>query len=252
MAFARAGGPAGWWPLVVLGWARDNPDSGVLRRLGLVAARPRLLRGVAVDVDPHDLAQLISFEEVFVEGTYDLTRVPFVPTTVIDCGAHVGYFTLLAGRWFTQARRIVFEPSPTNLPRLRQNLTAVGDCVVHEAAVSTWSGRGRFVADLGNTGRLSSGGSEGIEVPVVDLAPMVPMGDGEALLMKVDVEGEERCLVPHVLAVLPATCALFIETHEGRRVRQEMVTLLEAAGFSVTLQRCREPFADILAIRGGA
>src|SRR5262245_40584855 len=80
-------------PLALLGWARGNPSSVIHRPFRSVAVKPSILCGGRVTVNIRDLGQLVSFEEIFVERTYDLSLVPFVPKHIFDCGAHVGYFT---------------------------------------------------------------------------------------------------------------------------------------------------------------
>lgn len=250
-AFARtSGSPAQWIRLAVLGYSRGNPSSRISRSIHEVQVKPSVLRGASVTVAPHDLGQLISFEEVFVERTYALERVPFTPSLVIDCGSHVGYFSALAAATYPAAAVIAFEPHPGNLAWLRRNLASLGRrASIHAAAVSTWEGTSRFVSEWSNTGRMDASSAAGLKVPVVDLSRYVPRDFTASLLLKVDIEGEEQRVLPHVMPLLPHRCALFVETHDGSAAREAAVRLLEAAGFTVTRVRERGAFADLLAIR---
>ena len=245
--------PSQWPRLMLLGWARDNPLSAVGRWFPTIQVRPAVLRGRAVTVSATDLGQLISFEEVFVESVYDLGRVPFTPTAIFDCGAHVGFFSVLARSTYPRVPVTVFEPNPVNLGPLRRNLAAFeAQAVIHAAAVSTHEGSRRFSAVESNAGHLEEPGEAGMEVAVLDLSSFVSGDAGAALLIKIDIEGEERQLIPHVLPVLPRQCAVFVETHDGATSRDALVEQMVSYGFEVSELRVREPYADLLALRVGA
>ena len=76
--------------------------------------------------------EVIDGEYPFLDGTRDL------PGAVLDIGANVGAFTLLAARYFTNASVHAFEPDPRALEYLRTNVLTVdlSDKVLcYEAAV---------------------------------------------------------------------------------------------------------------------
>jgi len=248
-AFMAAGPPSEWSRLAVLGWARDNPSSSVATR-GVVSVKPNALHGARLTIDPSDLGQLISFEEVFVERAYDLQLVPFTPALIIDCGAHAGFFSTLAASRFKGVPLVAFEPNPANLPILRENLSNAPAATVFDAAVSTSMGTARFSAAVSNGGRIVAG-NDGVEVRMIDLRQQLPP-QGTPLLLKMDIEGEEMRLLPHVITALPRRCAVFLETHDGTASRQQLATALSTAGFSVTTLRERGQFADLFAVRSAA
>jgi FkbM family methyltransferase len=242
--------PRQWVSLALLGWARGNPSSTLSRRYPTVTLRPAALREGVLIVSTRDLGQLVSFEEIFVERAYDLSRVPFTPTHVVDCGGHVGFFSALAGAAYPHVPIVIFEPNPDNVPWLRRNLAALGNrLTVHVAAVSTYDGTSRFTAEVSNGGHLDKSESAGVEVPVMNLANCLPAGDDVALLLKMDIEGEEKRLLPHVLPALPHRCAIFLETHDGLTVHEHLTARLMDAGFRVTALRERGEYADVLALR---
>lgn len=247
-AFASSGLPRQWPRLASLGVARGNPSGWLAGRMGAVRVSPRALGGRTVVVDATDLGHLVSFEEVFVAKTYDLSRVPFQPRVIVDCGAHAGFFAALAAATFPGTPVVAFEPNPRNAAWLRKNLEPDADrATVHEAAASTADGAGHFAAPESNTGRLAA---DGMPIRVVDLKSRIPpLPD---MLLKIDVEGEEARLVPHLLPALSSRCALFIETHHGPQARRQLSTLLAEAGFAVTQVRERDPFADLFALRDAA
>lgn len=250
-AFASAGpSPSQWGPLALLGWARDNPGSAIGRWRRVIHVRPSALAGGPVAVDATDLGQLMSFEEVFVQRVYDLAAVPFVPTAVLDCGAHVGYFSALAGAAYPRVPVIAVEPNPDNIDALRGNLAALGPRVtIHSAACATREGTAAFGGASSNAGRLLEPGGGGIDVRTLDLAALISRAPDAALILKMDIEGEERRLLPHVLPLLPRRCAVFVETHDGRAAREQLAGHLVRHGFRVDVRRTREPYADLCAVR---
>lgn len=252
VAFAAAGTTPSQWPaLAGLGWARGNPSSGLSQRWPAITVRPAALGGIPVRVSTRDLGQLISFEEIYVESAYNLDPIPFTPTLILDCGAHVGFFSLLAGARFPDARIEAFEPNPSNLDCLRANLAPWSPRVtIHAAAVSTRDGSARFTADVSNGGRIDSSGGAGIQVRVTDVRPLLPSTG--SLLIKIDIEGEEEALVPHILAALPPRCAMFLETHHGDVARDALAGELRRHGFHVSVLRHRERFSDLYSIRNVA
>jgi len=132
-AFGRAAdGVVAAAAMFAAGMAHATParwGSRVLRRLGVerLRLRPRRLDGYEVTVNPSDSGHTCVIEEFFVPPVaYDLSLVEFDPPVVIDCGAHIGLFTLLARRRFPSAAITAFEPNPNNLRWLRENLRING------------------------------------------------------------------------------------------------------------------------------
>ena len=123
-------------------------------------------------------------------------------STVLDIGAHVGYYTLLAARLMRgQGKIVAFEPDPKN---------AVD---VEEAAVGATSGPVRFELGTGSgTGHLSWEGP--IEVQMIKLDDFVFARGLRPTHVKIDVEGAEpdvlqggrECLRQH-------RPVLFLSTH---------------------------------------
>jgi len=96
-------------------------------------------------LDPADVSHLIVAEEFLVDNVYDLNCLPFVPDTVVDCGAHIGVFVLQAAGRFPHARIVAFEPNPENLPWLRKQVHQNRiDVAIVDAAVTTDDGESPF------------------------------------------------------------------------------------------------------------
>jgi predicted RNA methylase len=107
--------------------------------------RPKQLHGLSIRLDPAQLSQFVIYEEVFVEGVYDLDRVSFTPDAIVDCGSFEGYFSLLARARFAAAPIVAFEPNARNLEGLRANVARNHlDIDVRAEAVSNRDGIATF------------------------------------------------------------------------------------------------------------
>jgi FkbM family methyltransferase len=264
LAFARSGRrPWDAWRLALLGYSRghalSSPD--LLSRL-LYRIYPRLvvnpagLRGMSVELDPGDWAQAAVYEQLFIQGIYDLSRVSFRPQLIMDCGAHVGTFMLLAAATFPGVPLMAFEPNPRNAALLRRqvernHLSAVE---VIEAAVSTADGEASFSALFSWAGALKKGtngddGRESYRVRVIDLPRLLRDRAPANLVLKMDIEGEEAQLMPELLPLLPRTCAIFIEIHQGIEGWRQMSNRFEAAGFTTQTVSEYDMYVDGWALR---
>lgn len=250
--------------MAVAGMAFSTPGlwgRRVLSWLGVRELRlhPARLDGAALAIDPGDHGHLCVVEEFFMAPlAYDLSLVPFEPSAIVDCGAHIGAFTLLARRRFPRAQLTAFEPNPANLDRLRRNLALNGieGVEVMAAAVSTAAGRSAFHftpmhSEGGRLGdaREASGPVTQTTVDVADLPAFVAHLGAVPLLIKLDVEGAEEQLIPALLPVLPRRCAIFLETRRGDAAWDGARGALEAGGFVVRLLRGRDVFRDGFAVR---
>ena len=139
-----------------------------------------------------DSLDLFGLDELILFAFYWRNRGRY--RLVADFGANLGLHSTILHRCGYQVRS--FEPDPVHLGELRRRL-ALNDCAVelHEAAVSTESGRRSFTRVLGNTtsSHLSGekaapyGELESFEVALEDAAPHLAWAD----LVKMDIEGHE-------------------------------------------------------------
>ncbi len=205
------------WCLVLRGWHAFRPWPG----------SDQVLR-----VRFRDFDDLIMFEKVFMLGHYPLGDLGFEPDLVVDCGAHVGFFTLLASARFPGKERISFEPNPENFQCLRghaERNRLVGDLL--EAAVASIAGEAAF-AGRGFRGSLVGHDGEGsIRVRTVALNDLIADRRPRRLLVKMDIEGAEHELLPRLVPIMPTDAAIFFEWHGSRATWEGARDLLAEAGF---------------------
>lgn len=127
-------------------------------------------------------------------------------STVIDVGANIGYFSLLAAEKENVDRVLSFEPNPLVLPTLRYNATLnaylAPKITVAEMAAGSENGSVPFYRnfDEHNFGlgsmRAQTEDSFTVDVPVVRLdSYLESQGIDRVDVIKIDVEGAEQLVV---------------------------------------------------------
>jgi FkbM family methyltransferase len=137
--------------------------------------------------------------------TIAMLREDARPAAVVaDIGAHIGFESLVLARLVGESGTVLsFEPDPTNLARLRQNLkiNSITNVRLIDRAVSKSTGIHLFDAQGSTTSHLVSGkvdarGGETMQVQTVSLDDF--FYDEHApipSLLKIDVEGHELAVL---------------------------------------------------------
>lgn len=167
--------------------------------------------------------------------------------TVLDIGANVGYYTILASKLVGPKGKVyAFEPDPDNLVLLNKNLELNGckNVVVSPFALSDENGKDFLVKDSVNPGEstlsLRKKGKR-IEIQKITLdAFLENEGIEEIDVAKIDVEGAEIGVLKGGLKTLKNSknLTLFIEDNpkalEGfEKDSFTLITFLKGAGLSV-------------------
>lgn len=129
--------------------------------------------------------------------------------TVVDIGANVGYYTLLAARLVGPRGKVyAFEPSPGNFALLSQNVQANGyeNVVLIPKAVSDRSGVAALHIDRASSGgHTLSGFHDGPDSISVESVSLDDYFSGECRaidLLKMDAEGAEGSILAGMSRVL--------------------------------------------------
>ena len=166
--------------------------------------------------------------------------------TVVDVGANIGYNTVYASRRVGAAGRVVaVEPAADNVRILRENVAAnaLDNVVVHAVA----AGRAPGVRNLflrGDTSAVNSFFRESVYASVtgVESVRVVPVDDlveGDADLVKIDVEGAELDVLAGMARLLRnPRIQLIVEWHPGLqeaagRAADELPRFLLERGFTL-------------------
>jgi FkbM family methyltransferase len=195
--------------------------------------------------------------------------------TVVDGGAHIGVYTVLAARAVGPSGRVLaFEPDPYNFGALSWNVRRLADGAadVSPRALSAEAGVAPFHVSAGTLGSSLFARGDTATVATVETTTVDEALGGDeiadGLLVKLNVEGAEGLVLDGMRATLErvAEVTLFAEVHpELLRAAgtdaSELRTTLEAAGFDVAWipwhGRTAGPFPDrpdahghLLAVRG--
>lgn len=166
-------------------------------RLGLPFARSSTFRvPAALSVDgnvvplaaPPDAGTTDAFIDIFLDDCYGLRAVRPAPRTILDIGAHAGFFSLAARREFPAAVIHAYEPSPAIGKFLQPNATSASVTVFAEA-IGEENGTVRL--DVGEQSVLTRVGGGGIEVRQTAFREAVRRLGGGVDLVKMDCEGAE-------------------------------------------------------------
>jgi FkbM family methyltransferase len=200
----------------------------------------------------------IAYFGIFLEGWY---RADYRGATVIDVGAHKGYFgahALLEGANEVHS----FEPESTNFASLERTSESFGTTwVVHRAAVGAEAGRATLHVSAESAGHSlvleQSGGPR--RTLRSEAVPVIPMRDvlekaSEArgpLIVKIDAEGAEcEIILGTPSEVWRRVDRMFIEFHRFAPCsRDALLAHLRAAGLEVALHEIDEDEELLVLVR---
>jgi FkbM family methyltransferase len=188
----------------------DKPElwqrlpSAVLRKLRLRFAPPEAVitcpirGGMRMELDLRDPIS----KAIYLYGCYEYPVTRLIEALIapgmifFDIGANAGFFSLLAS---ARCRQVcAFEPLPSNLRRVRQNIeiNRLKNVVVIENAVGDRGGSATLYVPEGDNSGLASlnprPNARKIAVPVITLDHFVgDQGLERVDVMKIDIEGAE-------------------------------------------------------------
>lgn len=164
---------------------------------------------------------------------------------VLDIGAHLGYFSCIAGRLAKNGKVYVFEADPKCIGLIRKNLNFndLKNVEVNNYVVSDSAGTMRVPKkenpDPGLV--INSEASEYIDVETITMDDFLAQNSIEPDLIKIDIEGSEVLALKGMKKTLAQTHAtLLIEIHI-RKLKQhfstdhrEVIKLLSDHGYTIT------------------
>ena len=202
---------------------RDGADAAFLR-LG----RPPLRADVG-GLTVRGYMRHRSFLAHLASGTYEpeyrrlFERELRPGATVVDAGAHIGTYTLLASRAVGPSGRVVaIEPDPYNVRALEANVRREGctNARIVRKALADMPGRARFQQSLGTISssfeaREGRGPFRELELDLTSVDAELDGTDVDALVVKLDVEGAEPRALAGITETVAraASVALFLEVN---------------------------------------
>jgi FkbM family methyltransferase len=205
--YARAFAPDWGWRFALYA-VREAKRLGHLLGRRIVVTK----HGFRIDVD---LSEWLG-QHVYATGNWEdytalvIRALVREGDTVIDVGANLGFFTLLAAKCVGEKGRVfAFEPVPLVREQLPHNvkLNGFGNVAVHDEAVSDTDGQAIIhVGPREHTGisslRPLSRSTAGVEVRTYRLDSLTAVGPA-LRLVKIDVEGAEYKVLCGMQTLLP-------------------------------------------------
>jgi FkbM family methyltransferase len=138
---------------------------------------------------PKEVGLAWDFINLALDDEYGLREFREKPKTVIDVGANVGLFSILAAHYFANAMIHAYEPNPRVIPYTAKNLQPVGVTLFNEGVGRVFGfatiqdkGKSRYAHTL--LAESASG-----NVPIIPLTEAVERMGREIDLLKLDCEG---------------------------------------------------------------
>jgi hypothetical protein len=162
------------------------------------------------------------------------------PTLIVDGGANIGMFSVLAHAYFPDVPIVCYEPDKANLRQLERN------CVANEISAdimpkALWSKETTLYYHAG----ASYAGYVDENPPGEEIACAVPrVQDG--CWLKLDIEGAEYEVLPQILASGVRPEFISMEIHSNKEKGGTLVRLLENSGYQ--LKHAYDPNPDCINI----
>jgi FkbM family methyltransferase len=220
--------------------------------------------------DVHGGQLLVLFNEIWKLDAYRCRNhrsAFFIGRTdaVIDIGANMGLFTLLAARLADRGRVIAFEPHPGNFACLARHVKAA-DCKNVElvnTAIGERSGRAVLSCETFVTHRIEpqlelrrdqpTNGAKSVQITVGNLSEFIDERRIDRVdYLKIDAEGSELEILKGLAADhVRIVRRVVLEYHDSIRpgTRRGVLELLERWAFSVAEDVQEEGLGKIFAVR---
>ncbi|WP_314622729.1 FkbM family methyltransferase [uncultured Selenomonas sp.] len=181
-----------------------------------------------------DVASFLStYRELIYCGAYAFESKHERPV-ILDFGANIGLSLYFWMKNYPQAKVYGYEADPFIFKYLERNVQGItnGNIKLFNVALSDADGVLHFASNHADGGRVSE---TGIAVQAVDAA--AELNKFETIdMLKIDIEGSERIILPRISPYLERVENIFIEYHSEvtqEQVLPELLQILKSAGFRI-------------------
>lgn len=178
--------------------------------------------------------------EIFDRDDYGLRSLKLPAGAVIlDIGANIGAFSLLASHLFPEARIFSFEPEKNNFGVLSKNveLNDSGKITIYNEAVSDKDGVAVLNVDPADSAShsLEGASASGQAIATVSLKAILSRESLTVIdLLKMDIEGSEYEVLFQSGEALVRVNNLVLEVHDHSRFSPaELLEFLKQSGFEI-------------------
>lgn len=217
------------WREVIAGRLNRKPFQQFKLRAGMVIAFS--------GAPPWQIFEEIWWHDIYVRN-YPHERG--APKIVVDVGANIGVFSLLAAHRWPEAQIFAYEPAPDNFAWLDRNLRTcrARRITCYPLAVAGTPGNSRFYlkAESGWHSLYQDGAESSITVQAVTLETVLACTGARRIdFLKLDCEGAEYEILSERQALLSESVGFVaMEYHKvGGHTVQELKGTFEGSGFGV-------------------
>lgn len=179
-----------------------------------------------------------SFKEIFQKGVYDQMELK-INDIVIDCGAHIGFYSIKAAM---QCNKVVaIEPCPVNARLFRKNSKKFNNIIIIEKALDEREGRARLYLSASDAHSMLTSTNSSIEVNTITIDQLLqnieprPRGN---ICIKINVEGMELATLRGAKDTLKkANVKLAIAANHSLEEVEEISKHLLNLGFEVNSEK---------------
>jgi FkbM family methyltransferase len=168
------------------------------------------------------------YYEIFFKGYYDFSCDTDKPV-ILDCGANIGLSSIRFKQQYPLAQIHAFEPDDNIFDILKTNINNFGltDVHVHKDAVWTKDEELSFASEGADGGKISSNDGATKKVNAVDFKRYLNMFE-RIHFLKIDIEGAETELLPHIADQLNKVDNMFVEFHSYNGQEQHLNEVIQA------------------------
>lgn len=229
--------------------AAIGPVNLVKLQLGMKAGSPHLRHPVEIRPGTSDKGV---FGQIFIDREYRCLDGLLNVSTILDCGANVGYSAAYMLSRYKTARLFAVEPDSANLAVLKRNIAPYADraTCLHGAV---WDRETTLQFDETTVGVGDEWGRQLKEgsgnVPAFDIPALMKLANFSRVgLLKIDVEGAEREIFSsNTDKWLPLVDNIVIELH-GDEASHVFHKAIEPYGFDISscdeLTVCLKPVSN--------
>lgn len=191
------------------------------------------------------------YYEIFVNKFYSFKTNSENPV-IYDCGANIGTSVLFFANSYPKAKIVAFEASPYIYGILKKNVenNNIKNVVLNQNAVWTKNEELEFSDEGSDSGSIYSiANSKKVNVQAIDFLEALNKED-KIDMLKMDIEGAENDVIPHIASALYKIDRMFIEYHSfnnGEQRLDEILLLLRENKFRYYIRHVnnrKSPFID--------
>jgi FkbM family methyltransferase len=192
---------------------------------------------------PDDNGTKNAFLEIFLDDCYGIESIGHPVRTVLDIGAHAGFFSMHARNTYPDAIIHAYEPNP-NMKRFLKHQSGIGGFTYFLEAVGNKDGMVRLDIDVKES--VHTRCRQGGDIPQVAFRTCILRLGGRVDLLKLDCEGAEWGILTDTESLAAVrTLVMEYDLVDGH-TEADLISIVRTLGFKVLGQTLTGPTWGLL------